>query len=76
MIQILASKAINGFDWVDLSAPENEEIKQVAGQYALHEASIKDCPQSLTGYSYPAVMLLMAGIAIGIYYWFKRKGWL
>lgn len=45
MIQILASKAINGFDWVDLSAPENEEIKQVAGQYALHEASIKDCLQ-------------------------------
>src|SRR3546814_20552498 len=45
MIQILASKDNLGFDWVDLSAPTNEEIKQVAEQYALHEASIKDCMQ-------------------------------
>lgn len=45
MIQILASKADLGFDWVDLSAPTNEEIRQVAEQYALHEASIKDCMQ-------------------------------
>ena len=45
MVQILASKTVNGFDWVDLSAPDNDEIKQVAGQYALHEASIKDCMQ-------------------------------
>lgn len=45
MIQQLASKDSNGFDWVDLSAPSDEEIKQVAVQYALHEASIKDCMQ-------------------------------
>ena len=45
MIQFLASKARMGFDWVDLSAPSNEEIKQVAEQYGLHEASIKDCMQ-------------------------------
>ncbi|MGK6350841.1 magnesium transporter CorA family protein [Parapedobacter sp. DT-150] len=45
MIQLLASKKNNGFDWVDLSAPSDEEIKQVAGEYALHEASIKDCMQ-------------------------------
>ncbi len=45
MIQILTSKDAMGFDWVDLSAPTNEEIKQVAEQYALHEASIKDCMQ-------------------------------
>jgi len=45
MIQLLASKDANGFDWVDLSAPTDEEIKQVAETYALHEASIKDCMQ-------------------------------
>lgn len=45
MIQLLASKKQNGFDWTDLSAPDDEEIKQVAEQYGLHEASIKDCMQ-------------------------------
>lgn len=45
MIRLLASKNKNGFDWVDLSAPNNDEIKQVAETYALHEASIKDCMQ-------------------------------
>src|SRR5690606_38809602 len=45
MIQLLASKTQNGFDWVDLSAADSEEIKQVAAQYGLHEASIKDCMQ-------------------------------
>ncbi|SFC15795.1 magnesium transporter [Parapedobacter composti] len=45
MIRLLATKALNGFDWIDLSAPTDEEIKQVAGQYALHEASIKDSMQ-------------------------------
>lgn len=45
MIQLLASKDVHGFDWVDLSAPTDEEIRQIAGRYALHEASIKDCMQ-------------------------------
>ena len=45
MIQSLASKNTNGFDWIDLSDPSNDEIKQVAAQHALHEASIKDCMQ-------------------------------
>ena len=45
MIQLLAAKKQNGFDWVDLSAPGDGEIKQVAEQYGLHEASIKDCMQ-------------------------------
>jgi len=45
MIQLLASKSTNGFDWVDLSAPSDADIRQVADQYALHEASIKDCMQ-------------------------------
>ncbi len=45
MVRLLASKDINGFDWVDLSAPGDDEIREVASQYALHEASIKDCMQ-------------------------------
>ncbi|WP_257668624.1 magnesium transporter CorA family protein [Parapedobacter tibetensis] len=45
MIQSLASKEINGFNWVDLSSPSNEEIREVAEKYTLHEASIKDCMQ-------------------------------
>ena len=45
MIQLLASKEKNGFDWVDLSAPNDEEIREVAEKYRLHEASIKDCMQ-------------------------------
>src|SRR5690606_12884713 len=45
MIQLLASKKQNGVDWVDLSAPDDKEIKQVAKEYGLHEASIKDCMQ-------------------------------
>ena len=45
MIQSLASKDQHGFDWVDLSDPANGEIKQIAAQYQLHEASIKDCMQ-------------------------------
>lgn len=26
-------------------------------------------------YGYPAVMVLMFGISVGIYFWFKKKGW-
>jgi len=45
MVQMLATKASNGFDWIDLAMPTDEEIKQVARQYTLHEASIKDSMQ-------------------------------
>ncbi|GGC37382.1 magnesium transport protein CorA [Parapedobacter defluvii] len=45
MVQLLATKDRNGFDWVDLSAPSDEEIREVAAKYTLHEASIKDCMQ-------------------------------
>lgn len=45
MIKQLATKDVHGFDWVDLSAPDDAEIREVAATYALHEASIKDCMQ-------------------------------
>ncbi len=45
MVQQLASKGAQAFDWIDLSNPTPDEIKQIADQYVLHEASIKDCMQ-------------------------------
>ncbi|WP_257657754.1 magnesium transporter CorA family protein [Parapedobacter lycopersici] len=45
MIQSFASKDQNGFDWVDLSSPSDEEINQIATRFQLHEASIKDWMQ-------------------------------
>ena len=45
MVQLLASNEKHGFDWVDLLDPSEDEIREVAEKYALHEASIKDCMQ-------------------------------
>lgn len=45
MIHQYARKETQGFDWIDLLSPTEEEIRQVAAQYNLHEASIKDCMQ-------------------------------
>jgi len=45
MVQLLASNEKHGFDWVDLLDPSDDEIREVAEKYALHEASIKDCMQ-------------------------------
>lgn len=45
MKKILASKVSQGFDWIDLTDPTAEEIKEIATQFSLHETSIKDCMQ-------------------------------
>jgi len=45
MKTILASKEQQGFDWIDLTNPSPEEIQDIAQQFSLHEASIKDCMQ-------------------------------
>ena len=45
MIQSLAAKDQIGFDWIDVSAPTNEELTQLASRFNLHEASLKDCMQ-------------------------------
>jgi len=45
MHNILATKERHGFDWIDLTNPDQEEISRVAKQYDLHEASVKDCLQ-------------------------------
>ncbi|MBC7849930.1 MAG: magnesium transporter CorA [Chitinophagaceae bacterium] len=38
----LMTKPGNGFEWIDLIAPSNEEIEQIAQKYNLHDASIND----------------------------------
>lgn len=45
MLQQYAFQEQHGFDWVDLSAPSEAEIRDMAARYGLHEVSIKDCLQ-------------------------------
>ena len=45
MIQYLASKSRNGFDWIDVSSPTDSEMSELATGFGLHEASVKDCMQ-------------------------------
>ncbi len=45
MFKQLANKEEHGFEWLDLSQPENEELKRIAEKYNLHEASVHDCLQ-------------------------------
>jgi len=45
MKSIFATKETHGFDWIDLNNPSTEEIQEIAQQFSLHEASIKDCMQ-------------------------------
>lgn len=45
MFKQLAFKERHGFDWIDLTSPENEELERVAEQYQLHETSVHDCLQ-------------------------------
>jgi len=45
MKSVFARKETHGFDWIDLSNPSAEEIQEIAQQFSLHEASIKDCMQ-------------------------------
>ncbi|GAA4780176.1 magnesium/cobalt transporter CorA [Olivibacter ginsenosidimutans] len=45
MKKTFATKAEHGFDWIDLSDPTVKEIQEIAQQFSLHEASIKDCLQ-------------------------------
>lgn len=45
METLFASKDKHGFDWIDLTDPSTEEIQNIAQQFSLHEASVKDCMQ-------------------------------
>lgn len=45
MVNKLAEKAINAFDWIDIIDPGPEEIQRIAQEYDLHESSVNDCLQ-------------------------------
>lgn len=45
MIKQLADKSNCGYDWVDVTDPEQGELQQLAEQYGLHAASVNDCLQ-------------------------------
>ncbi|KAA8475713.1 magnesium transporter [Arcticibacter tournemirensis] len=46
MFKQIATKEEDGFEWFDLSQPQNEELQQVAARFKLHEASVHDCLQA------------------------------
>jgi magnesium transporter len=45
MIQNLAGKQKQPFQWLDIAEPEQKELQQVAVTYQLHEASVQDSLQ-------------------------------
>lgn len=45
MVRKLADKKRYGFEWIDVLNPGNEEIRRLAQQYRLHEASVNDLLQ-------------------------------
>lgn len=45
MLQHIAERKSNGFDWIDITDPSSEELEQITKTYELHEALVKDCLQ-------------------------------
>lgn len=45
MFRQFATKDDRGFEWIDITHPEQEELQQIALKYQLHEASVHDCLQ-------------------------------
>lgn len=45
MIRHLAKKDEQGYDWIDIGAPEKSELHEIARRYGLHEALVNDCLQ-------------------------------
>ncbi|RCH54365.1 magnesium transporter CorA [Mucilaginibacter hurinus] len=46
MLKQLASKSANGFDWIDISDPQHDELHETATRYNLHEELLDDSLQS------------------------------
>ncbi|GAA4327845.1 magnesium/cobalt transporter CorA [Mucilaginibacter gynuensis] len=46
MLKQFATKKANGFDWVDITDPQHDEIHDTAKKYHLHEALLEDSLQS------------------------------
>ncbi|MBD1362553.1 magnesium transporter CorA [Mucilaginibacter sp. ZT4R22] len=45
MVNKIISKTANGFEWMDITAPSDDEFAEVAKKYKLHPALVKDCLQ-------------------------------
>ncbi|MCF0048784.1 magnesium transporter CorA [Dyadobacter sp. LJ53] len=45
MIHTIAEKNKYPFEWLDITDPSEEELKQLTGEHSLHESSIKDWGQ-------------------------------
>jgi magnesium transporter len=45
MVNKLAKKGTQSFEWIDVIDPGQEEIQQIAHEYDLHESSVNDCLQ-------------------------------
>ena len=45
MIKHLADKSTGGYEWIDITNPQEEELENIATQYGLHSSSVADCLQ-------------------------------
>ena len=45
MTTYFTTKAERGYEWIDLVAPDREELQTIAGKYQLHDASVNDSLQ-------------------------------
>jgi len=45
MKTIITSKEERGYEWIDIAAPDEENLQEIAGQFGLHEASVNDALQ-------------------------------
>jgi magnesium transporter len=45
MVQHLVKKDEYGFNWIDLVHPEKSELEEIAREYHLHDALVRDCMQ-------------------------------
>jgi magnesium transporter len=45
MVNKLAEKVNNAFEWIDVIDPTQDELQHIAHEYNLHESSVNDCLQ-------------------------------
>jgi magnesium transporter len=45
MVTRLAEEKDNGFTWLDVTMPGKEELEEIAKEYQLHDALVRDCLQ-------------------------------
>jgi magnesium transporter len=45
MVNKLAEKVSNAFQWIDVIDPAQDELQRIAHEYNLHESSVNDCLQ-------------------------------